>query len=119
MWTETVLFGFLFLYLPALIVCGLFYLWGRKTRRATLGPTLRRSAVFWIVILFGCYTVVVAGLLLCQGDMLYGYTACRGLPTALANASFLLWFGGTAIALIYGVTLALFGAFAEWRNRRA
>ncbi len=109
----------LVLHLPALIICGCFYLAGRLARRPRVGLWLRRSAVVWAVVLLVVYTFVVVVFATCNGDMLYGYSQCRVVPNGFADTSLPALLLVTATGVVYGAILAVVTLVLEWRGRRA
>lgn len=113
------LIGLLFtLHLPALVICGIFFAFGLKTKSPWAGRLLRWSAVIWLIVLWAIYGFVIMGFATCEGSMLYGYTRCSLIRGLYMNYTLPAFSFGTAAAVIWGVFAALVAGFWEWRHRK-
>jgi hypothetical protein len=106
---------FLFLHLPALVICSFFYLAGVNVLNPRVGRWLRVSAVVWLAILWTWFTFVLIVLQACHGNMVEGFQNCIAVPVALANFSLPIFVLLVALAIIYGFVLAIVSSWLEWR----
>lgn len=105
-------------YLPAFLVCGMFYFAGRDMQNQRVGKWLRVSAIAWLVTLWTWFSLMALATQDCSGNMLYGYGTCGILPISITNLSlpvFLLLIG---TACLYGLGLAICAFWVERRFRR-
>lgn len=107
---------FAVLHLPALLICGMFYIAGRHATRPKVGKWLRISALGWLAVLWVIFTVMGIAMETCTGNMLYGYQHCTVLPTQIANLSLPAFVFGVGAAVIYGVVLAVTATILEWSD---
>ncbi|MEL6958949.1 MAG: hypothetical protein AAGL89_08380 [Pseudomonadota bacterium] len=109
----------LVLYVPTLLVCGAFFGAGHAVTHVSLGRWLRRSAAFWLIVLWAAFTLALVIEATCGGNLIYGFDNCRIFSDDTSGHLVWLTVFVTLLGMIYGAVLAVFGAITEWLHRRA
>ena len=107
-----------FLYLPALIICGVFFCTAGLLKHPRLRKWMRISAISWLIGLWVVFSLLIYANETCTGNMIYGYGSCTVISTSVANLSLSVVFLSVVAAIIYAIILMLVAGIVEWRHRR-
>jgi len=112
------IYAVLLILLPALLCCGIVFVWSIHSASRRLSRILRWSAIIWAILATATFTAGAYAHSQCNGDWLYGPYDCQVLSDELSHAlmasAILTFLAGS----VFGLFLLVFGGLTEVLARR-